>query len=77
MVGTAQDDHNESPILVNLDEFSTFLGHFEGNRGLNNISVRQWMERTQAPVLWYYIPTQDVTISNAGEAENEKLESRK
>lgn len=76
-VGTTHFLHYESPISVNLDEFTTYLEKHRGDRDLQRISVHQWMGRIKALGFQYFITTQDATVGKADDSEKDKLKSRR
>lgn len=69
--------HYESPISVNLEDFTSYLEQHRGDRGLQRISVHQWMGRIKALGFEYFITTQDATVGGAGDPGRGKLESRR
>lgn len=65
-VGTSRFMHHESPVPVDLDELVAYLERHRGARGLQRISVHQWMGRVKALGFEYFITTQDPIVGGCG-----------
>lgn len=76
-VGMTRFVHYESAISLTVEEFAEYLEKERGDKGLNRISLHQWMGRSRALGFRYLITTQDAVVGGAGLAGQREFRSRR